>query len=215
MLIQPIRIFVVWVIVATGTIAGAAAAADRPVLLVVGDSLSAGYGVALESGWVELLRQRLDRRKLPYEVVNASISGETSQGGLSRLPSLLAEYDPALVVIELGGNDGLRGLPLSELAANLRQLVQLARESDARVLLVGMQLPPNYGPEYTGRFAAVYQELAHELDVPLVPFLLEGVGGHRELMQPDGIHAAAGAQPQLLENVWAKLEPLLERRASE
>lgn len=196
-------------VLAFGTIAGVAAAADRPAILVLGDSLSAAYGIPVEQGWVNLLRERLRRNDAPHEVINASISGETTEGGLSRLPTLLQRYDPAVVILELGGNDGLRGLPPQAMAENLARMVTLARGDGARVLLVGMQMPPNYGPAFTRRFRAVYRDVAQAQDVPLVPFLLAGVAGDPALMQADGMHAEAAAQPTLLENVWRELKKLL------
>nr|WP_123400940.1 arylesterase [Inmirania thermothiophila] len=187
----------------------AAGAGGRPVLLVLGDSLSAGYGLAPGQGWVDLLGRRLAERGYPHRVVNASVSGETSGGGLERLPALLARHRPAVVVVELGGNDGLRGLGLERTRANLAAVVRRARAAGARVLLVGMRLPPNYGPLYTRRFAALYREIARDEGVPLVPFLLEGVALAPGMMQADGIHPTAAAQPRLLDNVWPHLEPLL------
>ncbi len=178
-------------------------------LLVVGDSLSAAYGMNVQSGWVALLQERLAREKLDYRVVNASISGDTSANGLARLPRLLAEHRPAIVIIELGGNDGLRGLSLAQMKHNISTMITKAREEQARVLLVGMRLPPNYGNYYTERFQRVYREIAAEQRVPLVPFLLAGIATHERLMQPDGIHANAGAQPKMLANVWPRLRPLL------
>ena len=178
-------------------------------MLILGDSLSAGYGLDNGSGWVSLLQRRLEKRGSPDQVLNASISGETTSGALARLPQLLAQHRPRVVVIELGGNDGLRGLSLGAMADNLRRLVRLSRDAGARVLLVGMRLPPNYGPLYTGKFAAVYADLARAENVALLPFLLQGVAGQAALMQADGMHADAQAQPRLLENVWPVLEPLL------
>ncbi len=179
-------------------------------LLVLGDSISAGYGIQRDDGWVNQLRQRLDRRPAPWRVVNASISGETTAGGLARLPDALAEHDPEVVVIELGGNDGLRGYPVPRIQDNLNRMVSLARETGSRVLLVGMQIPPNYGPRYTRDFADMFHTVARDQAVALVPFLLESVALVPELMQDDGIHPTAAAQPRLLEAVWPHLEPLLE-----
>ena len=178
-------------------------------LLVVGDSLSAAYGMDVNSGWVALLRQRLEREKLDYQVVNASISGDTTANGRARLPRLLAEYQPAIVLIELGGNDGLRGLSLDRMKHNITAMVKKAKSTNARVLLVGMQLPPNYGKSYTERFQRIYREIAVEQQVALAPFILDGIATNRKLMQPDGIHAAARAQQKMLENVWLHLRPLL------
>lgn len=178
-------------------------------LLVVGDSISAGYGLAEGQGWVRLLETRLQEQKSDYQVVNASISGDTTAGGLARLPRLLADHRPAVVAIELGGNDGLRGQPLAQFQRNLTALVEQAKAKGARVLLLGMRLPPNYGPRYTDGFAQVYVDVAKAQQVALVPFLLEGVGGDPAFMQPDGIHPQANAQQRLLDNAWPQLQPLL------
>ena len=178
-------------------------------LLVVGDSLSAAYGMDVGSGWVTLLAKRLEREKLDYQVVNASLSGDTTANGLARLPRLLAAHRPAIVIIELGGNDGLRGLALEQMKHNITAMVTKARARHARVLLVGMQLPPNYGNRYTQRFRRVYREIAAEQQVGLAPFLLDGIATNGALMQPDGIHANAKAQSKMLENVWPHLLPLL------
>ncbi|KTT51359.1 esterase [Pseudomonas oryzihabitans] len=178
-------------------------------LLVVGDSISAGYGLADGQGWVRLLENRLQEQQSPYQVVNASISGDTTAGGLARLPQLLAAHRPEVVAIELGGNDGLRGQPLAQFERNLTTLVQQAKAKGARVLLLGMRLPPNYGPRYTEGFAQVYQDVAKAEQVALVPFLLEGVGGDPAFMQPDGIHPRANAQQRLLDNAWPELQRVL------
>lgn len=178
-------------------------------LLVVGDSISAGYGLADGQGWVRLLEQRLQEQKIDYQVVNASISGDTTAGGLARLLPLLADHRPEVVAIELGGNDGLRGQPLAQIERNLTALVEQAKAKGARVLLLGMRLPPNYGPRYTDGFAQVYTDVAKAQHVALVPFLLEGVGGDPAFMQLDGIHPQANAQQRLLENAWPHLQPLL------
>jgi acyl-CoA thioesterase-1 len=178
-------------------------------LLVVGDSLSAAYGMDVGSGWVALLGKRLERQKFDYQVVNASISGDTTANGLARLPGLLAAHQPAIVIIELGGNDGLRGLALEQMKHNITAMVTKARARQARVLLVGMQLPPNYGNYYIQRFRDIYREIAAEQQVGLAPFLLDGIATNRALMQPDGIHAKAKAQQKMLGNVWPHLRPLL------
>ena len=178
-------------------------------LLVVGDSLSAAYGVDVQTGWVALLAKRLELEKFDYQIVNASISGDTTANGLTRLPKLLATHKPAVIIIELGGNDGLRGLSLEQIKHNITAMVTEAKSRNSRVLLVGMRLPPNYGKYYTERFRRIYQEIASEQQVELAPFLLEGIATHRSLMQPDGIHAKAKAQPMMLENVWRALRPLL------
>lgn len=180
-----------------------------PALLVLGDSLSAAFGIDTRSGWVSLLAERLAARGLDLRVVNASISGDTTAGGLARLPPLLAEHRPRVVVIELGGNDGLRGLPLPVVRDNLEGLIRASRDAGARVLLLGMRIPPNYGPRYTEAFHTLYADLAQRYEVPLVPFFLDGVAARPGLIQDDGIHPRAEAQPQLLDNVWPALEPLL------
>ena len=186
-------------------------AGEQPVILVFGDSLSAGYGIGLDQSWPSLLAQRLRREGYRYRVVNASVSGETTAGGLTRLPRVLTAERPALVILELGANDGLRGLPLAEVERDLRALIASARAADARVVLVGMRLPPNYGPAYTEAFHALYRRLARTEGVALVPFLLDGVGGHPRLMQEDGLHPRARAQARLLDNVWPALVPFLKK----
>jgi acyl-CoA thioesterase-1 len=178
-------------------------------VLIVGDSISAAFGLDTRLGWVTLLEQRMKQEGFTDKVVNASISGDTSAGGQARLPALLAEHKPELVILELGGNDGLRGQQPTQLQQNLASMIDRSRDAGAKVLLLGMQIPPNYGPRYTNAFKAVYSNLAEEKKVPLVPFFLEGVGGIPELMQADGLHPAAVAQQKLLENVWPTLKPLL------
>ncbi len=191
---------------------GGAADAPTATVLVLGDSLSAEYGLRRGSGWVALLAERLDREHTGLQVVNASISGDTTSGGRSRLPGLLAQHRPALVLIELGGNDALRGLPLDMTRANLAQMVQTAQGAGARVLLLGMQLPPNYGSEYGRRFAAMFAEVAREQRAALLPFFLKGVADRAnptELFQADRIHPTEQAQPVMLANVWPELRKLL------
>lgn len=183
--------------------------AQAGTVLVVGDSISAAFGMDTRQGWVHLLDERLKKEGFEHQLVNASISGDTSAGGAARLPALLAEHDPDLVIVELGGNDGLRGLPPSQLQQNLASMIDASRESGAKVLLLGMRIPPNYGERYTTAFAKVFDDVAAQKNVPLVPFLLEGVGGVATLMQDDGVHPAVEAQPMLLENVWPTLKPLL------
>jgi acyl-CoA thioesterase-1 len=178
-------------------------------VLIVGDSISAGFGLDTRKGWVALLEQRLKQEGFDDKVVNASISGDTSAGGLARLPAALATHKPDVVVIELGGNDGLRGQPPAQLQQNLASMIQQSRDSGAKVLLLGMQIPPNYGKRYVEAFAKVFGDVAQKEKVPFVPFFLEGVGGHPELMQADGLHPAVAAQDKLLENVWPALKPLL------
>lgn len=186
---------------------------SAPVLLVVGDSISAGYGLAPDQGWTRLLRDRLHTEGYRYRVVNASLSGDTTAGGRSRLPALLREYRPAIVVIELGGNDGLRGGNLEAMRDNLDAMVTMAQKAGARVMLVGMRMPPNYGPAYTRRFDSTYSEIAKAHRVPLVPFFFEGFAETSELFQPDRIHPTLAAQPRLLDNVWPTLKGLLDRKA--
>lgn len=179
------------------------------VILVLGDSVSSAYGLDVDRGWVRLLQERLDEQNARYRVVNASISGDTSNGGAARLASALDKHRPDVVLVELGGNDGLRGLPLSVTRENLERIVVDSKKAGARVLLLGMRLPPNYGPAYTDAFHAIYKKLAERHQVGLVPFLMEGIGGVDAMMQADGIHPRAEAQPVMLENVWPHLQPLL------
>ena len=185
------------------------ASANEPTLLVLGDSLSAAFGIDEKQGWVSLLQTRINQENRAYKVINASISGETSAGGVSRLPGLLKTYQPDIVILALGANDGLRGLSLNEMRSNLASMINQAKSDGAKVLLVGMQLPPNYGPAYIRLFHDTFLSLAEEEHIPLVPFLLEGVGGKRELFQPDGLHPIAQAQARILDNVWHQLEKLL------
>ena len=189
---------------------GAAARAESPVILVLGDSLSAGYGIPVEKGWVNLLQRRLVERGFPYRVVNASISGDTTSGGLSRLPAALELHRPAIVVLELGANDGLRGQPPMAMSRNLSRMIERSQQAGARVLLAEMRIPPNYGPLYAQKFQATFGELAQHYAIPLIPFLLDGVAGNPALIQDDGLHPRAEAQPQILDNVWAVLEPALK-----
>jgi len=188
--------------------AGAEGAASRTVV-VLGDSLSAGYGLKVQEGWVTLLSQRLASEGYGYKVVNASVSGETTQGGLARLPRVLELHKPDIVIIELGGNDGLRGLPLGTTRANLDVMIGLAARPGRSVLLLGLRMPPNYGERYTRGFAALYTQLAPVHHVPLVPFLLARVADQQSLMQSDGLHPNERGQPILLDNVWPVLKPLL------
>lgn len=178
---------------------------------MLGDSLSAGYGLKPAQGWVALLEKRLLSQGYEYRVVNASVSGETTGGGLQRLPRALDLHKPAIVIVELGANDGLRGLPLATTRANLEKSVELAHAAGAKVLLVGLEMPPNYGPKYTAQFREMFRELAKSHSLPLVPFLLENVALDPELMQSDGLHPNAKAQPILLDNVWPLLKPLLAK----
>jgi acyl-CoA thioesterase-1 len=178
-------------------------------IVVLGDSLSSGYGLPLGQSWVSMLEDRLQAEGYGYEVVNASIAGDTSSGGLARLPSLLDSHAPAIVIIELGGNDGLRGQPVQSLESNLAAIIELTKNSGAQPVLAGMQIPPNYGPRYTAAFSGIYPELARRFGVPLVDFLLEDVALNAELMQPDGIHPNALGSKVMLDNVWAVLTGFL------
>ena len=182
--------------------------ADGPVL-VLGDSLSAEHNIPAGSGWVSLLERRLAQARPPRKVVNASISGETTAGALARLPALLQKHRPAVLVVELGGNDALRGLSPAQLRGNLEKMLVLAEGAGAKVLLLGIDVPPNYGPAYRDRLRATYAELAQRHRAGLVPFFLEGVALKPGLMQADGLHPTAAAQPRLLENAWPALQPLL------
>jgi len=191
-------------------VAGASAATPaQRTIVVLGDSLSAGYGIKISQGWVNLLAQRLASEGYGYRVVNASVSGETTQGGLARLPRALATHKPDIVIVELGGNDGLRGLPLSASRENLDRIIRLARDAKARVLLVGMLIPPNYGPRYSDEFRDMFPALAKKHSVALVPFMLDQVALNADLMLPDGIHPNEAGQPRIIENVWPHLRPLL------
>ncbi|MAD00998.1 arylesterase [Pseudomonas abyssi] len=171
-------------------------------ILILGDSISAAFGLEISDGWVSLLERRLEAQNLPFEVHNASVSGDTTAGGLARLPALLARHEPNLVVIELGGNDGLRGLPTDKMQQNLAAMVERSRAAGAEVVLLGMRIPPNYGVRYTSAFEQVFRDVAEQQQVPLVPFVLEGVAGVPELMQADGVHPNAQGQPGILDNAW-------------
>jgi acyl-CoA thioesterase I len=187
----------------------AVAAPPAPTILVVGDSISAGYGLPPNSGWTTLLQRRLVTEHYPHRVVNASISGDTTANGRARLDTLLAQHRPAITVIELGGNDGLRGGSLDAMRSNLDAMVVAAQKAGSRVLLVGMQLPPNYGPAYVQRFDATFADVAKARKAALVPFLFDGFGDDNAMFQPDRIHPVVTAQPKLLDNVWRELKPLL------
>jgi acyl-CoA thioesterase-1 len=189
---------------------GLASAAPRP-LLVLGDSLSSAHHIAADSGWVHLLESRLRESKNPRPVVNASISGETTSGGRARLPKLLADNKPALVVLELGANDGLRGLPIAEIRDNLAAMIKATLATGASVVLLGIELPLNYGPQYRDGLRAMYRDLAGEFNLPLVPFLLDGVALNPDLMQDDGLHPKAEGEPKVLDNVWPVLDPALAK----
>ena len=183
-------------------------------MLIFGDSLSAAYGLASDQGWVSLLGARANRAGLDWRVVNASISGETTAGGLRRLPEDLKRHQPAVVVIALGANDALRGQPIAGIRDNLEKMIRLARQARAEPVLVGLMIPPNYGIDYAAQFRDLYPELARKLKVPLVPFLLDGVAEKPEFFQADQLHPTGAAQPRILDNVWKVLEPLLRKRAA-
>lgn len=192
-----------------------ASAADKasPSILILGDSLSAGYGMPLEQSWVALLEQRLVRHTeeagYRYEVVNASISGETTRGALARIDSILERQQPAVAIIELGANDGLRGIPSEEMQRNLAGIIEKLQRAGSRIVLVPMKMPPNYGSSFTTRFEAVYDTLANKYDLVLSQFILHDIAEHPELMQDDGIHPTAAAQAKMLDNIWPVLEPIL------
>lgn len=187
-----------------------AAGSEKKTLLVLGDSLSAAYNMPQSSGWVSLLQERLEERKPNWQVVNASISGETTSGGLTRLPDLLGQHQPEIVLLELGGNDGLRGQPPMRIQSNLQQMIDLSHEARAKIVLAGVLLPPNYGRRYLEQFEEIFVNLADQNQLHLIPFILEGVADQPQLMQDDGIHPTAEAQPKILETVWLELQPLLD-----
>ena len=187
----------------------AQAASDTPVILVFGDSISAGYGIDVTHGWVQLLAQKISAEGYGFRVVNASVSGETTAGGLARLPRALQTQHPDIVLLELGGNDGLRSLPTGAAHDNLARMIELTRAAGARPVLLGMRMPPNYGERYTSAFEGIYRDLAQQQHLPWVPFLLEKVAADAALMQADGLHPTQAAQPLLLDTVWPVLLPLL------
>jgi len=191
--------------------AASAPAAAEKTILVYGDSLSAAYGIARDRGWVALLEKRLAAEGYDYSVANASISGEITSGGLARIGKVLAQTRPEVVILELGANDGLRGLPVAMMKKNLAAMIARAKQAGARVLLVGMRMPPNYGPDYTEAFASAFAELARRERIALVPFLFEGIAARPGLFQPDGLHPNEAGQPILLDNIWLRLRPLLKR----
>ncbi len=184
-----------------------------PIILVFGDSLSAGYGLPQGKGWADLLQQRIEQQHYRYRVINTSISGETTLGGRNRLAQVLAQYHPHIVILELGSNDALRGQPLDALRDNLVQMVRACRAAKAKVLLVGMRIPPNYGPDYTEKFYATFQTVAKATRVSLVPFLLQGFAERRDMFQADGLHPGVAAQNLVLDNIWRPLQPMLTRSA--
>ncbi|MGI9291715.1 MAG: arylesterase [Gammaproteobacteria bacterium] len=183
---------------------------ERPSILILGDSLSAGFGLDIEESWVSLLQTRLDKEGYGYKVVNASISGDTTGNGLRRLPRALQIHQPEIVIIELGGNDGLRGISIDIMRNNLEEMINLVQEGQAEIVLAGMLIPPNYGADYTQSFADVYPELAKKYGLALIPFFMEGVALEANMMQPDGIHPNKKAQPVLMETVWVSLKPELK-----
>ena len=186
------------------------AQAENKTLLIYGDSLSAAYGIGLEQGWVALMETKLRQSHPQWQVVNLSISGETTSGGLSRLPKALEVHKPDLVILELGANDGLRGTSLKVIRENLDQMLKLIRTNNSQVLLLEMHMPPNYGPAYTERFNAIFHELGEAHNIPVMPFFLDGIAGHQEWIQNDGLHPNAEAQPKMLAKIWPELEPYLK-----
>lgn len=182
---------------------------NSPIILILGDSLSAAHGISQKSAWPTLLQQRLIQQRYPHKVVNASISGETTRGGVSRTDHVLSAHSPDIVVLELGANDGLRGLPITQIKHNLSEIIRKFNKTGVKTLLVGMQIPPNYGIHYTQSFRNSYQSLADEYQLALVPFLLEGISENKELMQEDNLHPRANAQPLILDNIWPYLETLV------
>ena len=208
---RALRWLAAWLLATLAVLATANPVAAKPAqILVVGDSLSAGYGLSAGEGWVDLLTKKLAREKIAAQVINASISGDTTAGGLARLPALLVKHKPTLVVIELGGNDGLRGSPVAAAKANLMKMAELAKASGAKVLVVGMRMPPNFGPSYTAQFEAMYAEVAKAVGGGLVPFFLDRIGTDVSKFQADKIHPTAAAQPELLDTVWPALAKLLK-----
>lgn len=186
--------------------------AANPKILIYGDSLSAGYGIAQQDGWATLLKEKLGKEHLDYDVINASISGETTAGGLTRLSATLKQNSPRIIILELGGNDGLRGLPIKNMHENLDAMIKLSKKSGAKVLLIGMKIPPNYGPKYTQEFSQTYFKLASQHKVPLVPFMLENVAAKPELIQQDGLHPNKTGQNIILENIWPELQKILKKQ---
>lgn len=184
-------------------------------ILVLGDSLSAEYGISRGIGWVALLQQRIKENKLDARVINASISGDTTSGGLDRLSKLLSEHKPNIVIVELGANDGLRGLPITLAEKNIRSIISKSKSANSQVLLIGMRIPPNYGPIYTNEFNAMYPKIAEETKTPLVPFLLKGVADNPKLFQPDQLHPLAAAHPEMLNNIWPYLQPMISRKTTQ
>ncbi|QDQ87251.1 arylesterase [Alcaligenaceae bacterium SJ-26] len=203
------RIMSIWLLCVAWLPASHAQTAPGPTILVVGDSLSAEYGIARGTGWVALLEERLQTDFPAYRVINASISGDTTQSGVNRLPPLLQRHQPAVVIVELGANDALRGLPLDSTRDNLMTMSKQAQAAGAQVVVVGMEIPPNFGPEYAAQFRQLFRDTATQTDAALVPFLLDGIATERRWFQDDGIHPTREAQPRLLDNVWPALHSLL------
>ena len=185
--------------------------AKNPKILVYGDSLSASYGVSKQQGWVALLEKKLKTQQYQYDVINASISGETTSGGLTRLANTLSKTKPNIIILELGANDGLRGLPIKDMAKNLNNMIAQSKKAKVKVLLIGMKIPPNYGPKYTETFANTYPKLSQQHQVSLVPFMLENIAAKPHLIQDDGLHPNALGQPIMLDNIWPKLQPMLKK----
>ncbi|MDP3210743.1 arylesterase [Methylotenera sp.] len=185
--------------------------AENPKIMIYGDSLSAAYGIPQQKGWASLLQQKLVSEHYQYDVVNASISGETTSGGASRIRNALSQIKPNIIILELGANDGLRGLPIESMIANLNTIIQEGKKSGAKILLVGMKIPPNYGPQYTKLFSQSYLKLSQEHQIPLVPFMLENIAAKTNLIQDDGLHPNAIAQPLVLDNIWSQLKILLKK----
>lgn len=192
----------------------ASAETTKPVILVYGDSLSAAYGLSQKDGWVALLSQRLAHNQYPHKVINASISGETTFGGATRIDRTIKQLNPDIIIVELGGNDGLRGLPLTDSKTNMEKILRASNKANAKILLIGMRLPPNYGRDYTEKFHAMYATLAKQYKTELVPFMLEGVIDSRDNFQADNIHPTAKVQPQILDNIWQPLLPMLTSKTA-
>lgn len=206
---KPLPILLTLVLSTLLPIIGQTNSGKSPAVVVLGDSISAGYGIQIEQGWVNLFNQKLQRQELAWRTVNASVSGETTSGGLARLPRVLADHQPGIVIVELGGNDGLRGYPIKRMRDNLGAMVKLIQDAGAKPVLMRMRIPPNYGPRYTRDFEAAYEEIGAEFNVPVVPFFLQDVALSDGMMQQDGIHPTATAQPVMAEFVWSHLAPLL------
>jgi len=188
--------------------------ATNPKILVYGDSLSSSYGVAKQQGWVAFLQKKLNEQHYRYDVVNVSISGETTSGGLTRLARILSNTKPAIVILELGANDGLRGLPVDDMSANLSAMIMQCKKAKVKVLLIGIKIPPNYGAKYTESFSNTYSQLSQKHKVPLVPFMLEKIAARPNLIQDDGLHPNALGQPMMLDNIWPKLQLMLKKQVS-